>query len=643
MPQASALAQLSVSPSGLSACSCDPIYYDVEVYSDRDDVFEMSFESEFPFSSFMQPQLPVPSGSTIKTTLVLNSACNSREGNYSFAVAARGRMGAARGEGYALIRSCRNLEVSMPPQQSVCSGGSQSVLITVKNNGLVNEKGSLAFENLPRSFYTLASDSFDLNPGKTQNFLLSIQPPSDTPPSSFSYNVRANYAVATAGVEIQACNFEGPDRVILTPSANKVELCAGSKKAFPLSIKNEGMTASFDLTSSGAPGFFAPDRISVSKGATRTVDFTINGARVQPGNKTLVLNAFGPASSDAASVDVVFKDCLSAVFGDLELCLGDSGSIPFSFKNNNPSPREYVFSSQSQIPSRVEPSSVLLSANQAITASLFVTGSALGSYNVFVYANATILKTPRVIVKSCLPEGGPLRISNKNFEGEAGIAQAFSLQFTSQLQNASITLPQKMFSVSSMRVEGDRLVFTAIPLAQGVLEVPALIVANGQLIEEKLSFSIRTASVEVREKSQSTVSSNGSVLKNELLLVVSNKGVEKVSLAPSLSVEGAVFEPSSLELNPGEEKELKVVFEAEANTSVSLELLSQEKRSYPLKTTAVQAPSSTTGFFTATRAVGLFAIIIVIALIVLAFFLKREFQSNAPEDAEGKEGKNSKK
>ncbi len=636
-----ASAELSISPQGLSACSCDPVYYNVEVYSGRNDVFEMQFDSEYPFSSFIPSQVPVPEESTIKTTLVLNTACNAQPGNHSFSITARGRFGAARAEGYAIVRSCRNLEISLPPQQSVCSGSSQSVLISVRNKGLVNERGRLVFEHLPQAFYEIASDSFDLNPEQTRNFLLLIQPPDDTPPSSFTYSVRANEAVATAGLEIQACNFQPPDRIALTPSTDKVELCAGSKKSFSVSLKNEGETASFDLTSSGIPGTFTPNKVSISKGVTRTVDFTINAEQLQPGNKTLVLNAFGPASSDSASVGVVLKDCLNAVFGDLELCLGDSGSIPFSFKNNNPVQKQYDFSARSEIPSRVEPSSVLLSPNQAVSASLLVTGSALGSYTVFVYANETILKTPRVIVKSCLG-GQPLGILNKNFEGETGVEQQFALEFNAPLRDASITLPDRLFVISSIRAEGNKLLFNATPLTEGSLLVSAAISANAELFQENLSFSIRAASVEVREKSQTTLSTTDSKVKNELLLSVSNKGASRVTLTPSMSVEGASFEPSVLELNPGEGKDLKAVFETTVNSTISLKLSSQEGRNYAVKTTAVQAPSSSTGFFTATRAVGLFAIIVVIAIIALAFVLKREFQANSKEE-ERKEKKKSEK
>src|SRR3990167_1700211 len=66
-----ALPHVSIAPNGLSACACDPVYYDVSVYSDQDDVFEMQFDSAQQFSAFIQqPQLPVPRDSAIKTTLV---------------------------------------------------------------------------------------------------------------------------------------------------------------------------------------------------------------------------------------------------------------------------------------------------------------------------------------------------------------------------------------------------------------------------------------------------------------------------------------------------------------------------------------------------------------------------------------------
>ncbi|HLD62861.1 MAG TPA: hypothetical protein VI875_03265 [Candidatus Norongarragalinales archaeon] len=624
--------QVSISPKGLSACACDPVYYDVSVYSGEDDVFEMQFSSDYPFSSFLQPQIPVPRDSSIKTTLVLNTACDAQPGNHSFSVSARGSRGFAAAEGFVVVRSCRNLEISVPAQQSVCSGGSQSILVSLRNSGLVHEEGRVVFENLPKAFYSLASDSFDLNPGASKNFLLLLQPPDGTPPSSFSYNLRANNAVATAGVEIQSCNFQPPDKITLTPSTGRIEFCAGSRKSISLSLKNDGAAAQFGLSASGIPGTFSATKISVSQNAIRTVDFNINAEQLQPGNRTLVLNAFGPASSDTASVNVVLKDCVSAVFGDLELCLGDSGSIPFSFKNNNPSARQYDFTAQSDIPTRVEPKSALLSPNQAVSASLLVTGSALGSYRVFVYANSSILKTPRVIVKQCSQQQLPFAVATKAFEGEAGVEQDFVLQFTQPVREASISLAPGLLSFASARVENGSLVFTATPLVEGNGVVLAAIAADGRRLQENLSFSVRSASVEVREKGQATLSVSGSAVKNELLLTVTNNGASPATLTPSLSAQGASFEPSTLQLAPGESKDLKAVFEATENSTIALKLSSDSGRNYALKTTAVKAPSkTTTGFFTATRTVGLFAVIVVIAIICLAFLIKREFERGSGE------------
>ena len=642
-----ALPHVSIAPNGLSACACDPVYYDVSVYSDQDDVFEMQFDSAQQFSAFIQPQLPVPRDSAIKTTLVLNTACDVKPGNYPFTVTARGSRGAATAEGLVVVRACRNLEISIPVQQSVCPGNSQSILISLRNTGLVNEQGRLVFENLPRAFYSLASDSFDLSPGASRNFLLLLQPPDGTPPSSFSYNVRANNAFATAGVEIQACNFKELGKITLSPSTDSIEFCAGTRKSISLSLKNEGALAQFELSASGVPGTFSATKLSILQNSTRTVEFNINAGQLQPGNKTLTLNAFGPASSDSASVNVILKDCVSAVFGDLELCLGDSGRLPFSFKNNNPFPKQYDFSAQADIPARVEPASVLLQANQAASASLLVTGSALGAYRVFVYANQSILKTPRVIVKQCTQQQQPFAIAgSKSFEGESGVEQDFLLQFTQPASQASLSLPLDLFLQPKLRMENGTLVFTTTPLAEGNFVVQSTVTANGVVLQENLSFSIRSSSVEVREKGQLTLSASNSTVKNELLLVVSNKGSFPVALTPSLSAQGASFEPAVLQLAPGESKDLKAVFEAQENSTIAIELSSSESgRHYSLKTTAVKAPSQTTGFFTATRAVGLFAAIVVVAVIGLAFLIKREFErgSGEGESAAASEAKRKKK
>ena len=73
---------LSLNPGSLAACPCDPFYYDLDVYSDQADVFDLYFSPRENFSYFLNPQVPVPASSTVKTTLVLNTRCEMPHGNY---------------------------------------------------------------------------------------------------------------------------------------------------------------------------------------------------------------------------------------------------------------------------------------------------------------------------------------------------------------------------------------------------------------------------------------------------------------------------------------------------------------------------------------------------------------------------------
>ncbi|MFH1056829.1 MAG: hypothetical protein V1717_03485 [Candidatus Micrarchaeota archaeon] len=625
--------QLSISPKSLSACPCDPLYYDLGVYSEEDDVFKMNFQSDYGFSTFLQPQVPVPALSSIKTTLVLNSACDAPSGNYSFSVTASGKHSQASVEGYAVVKSCKNLVLEIPAKQSVCAGSAQNVLVSLRNSGLVNENGKIVFDNLPKAFYYLADDEFDLKPGESKKFLVSIQPPFDTPPSSFTYTAFANNAVAKVGLEIMDCSFVSPSKVEVTASLNSVEFCAGKSKTISFDIRNEGQSAEFKLESSGISGSFPVEKITVPGKTNRSISFNINAVGLTAGTKTLTVDVLGPSSSDSATVNIVLKDCPSTVFGELELCLGESGSIPFSFRNTNPSTQNYVFTTTSSIPSRVEPNSTAVGPNQAVSASLFVTGSALGVFPVFVYANQSLLRAPKVIVKSC-EAPAPAEVFEKNFTLEANAWQTAFIQANTNVQNATLSMPSE-FEVSNVHGGQDKVFFDVRPSREGNFTLPVSISVNGIKLEKAFAFNIVPASVEILEKSHETISEENGFLRNTATFSVFNKGQARLVITPFLTAEGAEFEPKELELNAGEEKELTVSYSAVENQSIGLSL-SAEGKVYSIESVAVKTPLASTGFFTATRAIGIFAVLIVIAIIVLAFVLKKEFEGMEKEDSEEK-------
>ncbi len=631
---------LSLNPGSLAACPCDPFYYDLDVYSDQADVFDLYFSPRENFSYFLNPQVPVPASSTVKTTLVLNTHCEMPHGNYSFTVTAVGRKSSTSIQGNAIVKKCRGLELSMPPQQSVCAGSSQSISLSLRNNGVFEEQGRLVFDGLPKFSYYLADDSYDLNPGESKNFLLSLQPSSSTPPASLQYSVKAGSAIATAALDISSCSFSEPFKISITPLAENVQVCAGGKKTVSFKIKNEGPTGVFKLESSGLSGSFPVSSITVSGRSSREVNFIIDAAQFQPGNSTLTVEVLGPSASDSASVDVKVLDCPSVVFGDLQLCLGETGSIPFSFKNNNPEAQYYSFTVSALIPSKVEPADAFIPSNSAVSSAVFVTGSALGVYPVKVFANATLLSTPKIIVKACEQPPSDVEIQDANFTMEYGVWQKAFVQTSPAVSNAIVSLPSDLFSISASFVEGENVFFTVKPLRQGIFISTLSLNVSGRSFERQFSFTITQPLVSINEKTQSTLNSENGLLDNTVVYSVKNLGSESISLAPSSDVPNATFSPETLELNSGEEKELSLAAKGISENQTVKLFLSAGEKTYALESKALNVPSgsASTGFFTASRTIGLFALVVFVAIIALAFVLKKEFEEQKTLDVETESG-----
>ena len=619
-------ASLSINPSSLAACPCDPFYYKIYVQSDQADVFDMRFQPEKDFSYFIQPQVPVPANSVVETTLVLNTLCEAPVGNYSFSITAVGKKSSAIVEGSAIVKKCGSLELSVPPQQSVCAGSSQTVVVTLRNKGVFDESGKLSFSGLPSQFYYLADDSFDLKPGESRNFLLSLQPSASTPPASFEYSLFAGTAKAKAALDISSCSFTQPHKVGITALSSNVQVCSGAKKSISFSLKNEGQTTSVKLVSSGVAGQFPASVLTVPGSSSRNVSFTIDASKLAPGNQVLSVEIQGPSSSASTSVPVKVIDCPSAVFGDLQLCLGETGSIPFAFKNNNAQPQYYAFNASSSLPVHVEPATALIQSNGAASASVFITGSALGIYPVRVFANTTLLSTPKVIVIACEVPPGQLEITQDELTLEFGVLQKAVLTTNVALSQATVSLPSGLFEVTSSSTVAKDIVFTVKPLSQGDFLAPVFVNSTTGRVEKQVLFHITEPSVRVLEKTQTTASADNQTVDNEFIYSIKNNGLATVTLDPSSSISNAVFTPSQLQLDAGEEQELRMnangLFD---NQTVTL-FLSTPDKTFSVESKAIRGqPSSTTGFFTASRTVGFFAIIVVAAIIVLAYVLKREF------------------
>lgn len=115
-----------------------------------------------------------------------------------------------------------------------------------------------------------------------------------------------------------------------------------------------------------------------------------------------------------------------------------------------------------------------------------------------------------------------------------------------------------------------------------------------------------------------------------------NLGSDKISLTPSSDFPNASFSPETLELNSGEEKELSLgVKGISENQTVNL-FLSAGEKTYAIESRALSMPSGSagTGFFTASRTIGLFALVVFVAIIALAFVLKKEFEEQKTLDVE---------
>jgi len=610
LPAFSFATEVTLTPPSLSACQCDPLYYQVAITNtERDDVFIMALSSNYAFSTFLQPQIPVPGASTVKSTLVLNTACNAPAGNYSFSVIAAGSHATRKVDGYAIIKACKNLELFVPQQQAVCAGSSQVVALNLKNSGLVNESGKIVLENMPNRFFYLANGSFTLQPGQEKNFFLSIQPPSGTPPATFSYDVLANNARSTAALQIKDCTVRSSPtprptvsptptptptptpapsiapRLDLNLSTQNIFMCAGSRKTFSLNVTAIGSGTTIRLVSSGLPGSFSTPQFTLPVRGRKTVDFTIDGTNLTVSNRTLSIQASSQLSSASGSVAVQLRVCPNIVFGQLELCLGESGSIPFAFKNTNAQTTDYIFNSSSAIPSHIEPSRATSEPNGIVSASIFATGSALGVFPITVLANTSVLSTSVVVVRVCSPVATPA-------------------------PNASAVIENIASSTPAPTV-------TLIPTPN------ATAVPSGP------------ARISIAEKIQETISNDNGTLENAVTFAVTNNGNNTVNLTPGFSALNASFDPATLSLNPGEEKELRASFTAQENQSIHLTLVSQDGGYYSLYTNAVNVPSSpVTGFFTASRAIGFFALVVVAVIVLLAFFLRKHFLPKEEDSAE---------
>ena len=134
-----------------------------------------------------------------------------------------------------------------------------------------------------------------------------------------------------------------------------------------------------------------------------------------------------------------------------------------------------------------------------------MTGSALGVYPVKVFANATLLSTPKIIVKACEQPPSDVEIQDANFTMEYGVWQKAFVQTSPAVSNAIVSLPSDLFSISASFVEGENVFFTVKPLRQGIFISTLSLNVSGRSFERQFSFTITQPLVSINEKTQSTV------------------------------------------------------------------------------------------------------------------------------------------
>ena len=93
-------------------------------------------------------------------------------------------------------------------------------------------------------------------------------------------------------------------------------------------------------------------------------------------------------------------------------------------------------------------------------------------------------------------------------------------------------------------------------------------------------------------------------------------------------------------MNSGEEKELSLAAKGISENQTVKLFLSAGEKTYALESKALNVPSgsASTGFFTASRTIGLFALVVFVAIIALAFVLKKEFEEQKTLDVETESG-----
>ncbi|MFH0713162.1 MAG: hypothetical protein V1722_01385 [Candidatus Micrarchaeota archaeon] len=175
----------------------------------------------------------------------------SRYGEQAFSLVATQGDEKTAGTSYVFLSQPRSLKVDITSQNIACACSSTSYAVTIRNNGLAAEKGTVLVSSLFP--FTISDTGFDLLPGESVVKIVSIDLNCSTPAGVYPFSIalaRENsvvdyYHSGTNVVQCFASKLVGP---------KNISLCYGDSVIVPFVLYNNGLQEQQYIltTSSGA-------------------------------------------------------------------------------------------------------------------------------------------------------------------------------------------------------------------------------------------------------------------------------------------------------------------------------------------------------------------------------------------------------
>lgn len=408
-----------ISPSWQSGCQCDPQTFTAQLNNENSEseVYDLIISGLDPdyFSYFVTPRVEVQPHSSNEVMAFITPRCYADGKNYSFSIQAVGSKGSTHAlSGIANVVQCHSLQLSLTPEQSICGGDETTFIISLKNNGIFKETGSITTD-LPANIYSLADKNFNLKPGEEKQYRLYVQPPTRTPPKRFAFKLEATsqntFRREYATLVVRDCS----GLQILLPPA--IYLQPGEQTNTPVYLINTGIGDSFELRRE-CPSWTSLNDASVTLNAGENRTTTLRSTPTSdalnkefPCTIRAISKKYGKEYT--ATTKLIVKQMYSAslsanVSGDaLSVCKGQRATVRYTLANTG---KQASFTlSASGVPGALSANTITVNANSTQSFDFNIDANvAIGAYTLNVQATNPYYSTSksiRVNVEDCYNSG----------------------------------------------------------------------------------------------------------------------------------------------------------------------------------------------------------------------------------------------